>query len=195
MGQLLVILGGVRSGKSSFAQDLARGLGADDVVYLATAEAVDDEMADRIERHQSERPAAWQTIEARRTPRDVIVKLDPEPQVVLVECLTMWISNILIDAGEATPFAEIERQMREEIEDLLTAVGYSGITLILVSGEAGMGVVPDSLLGRQFRDLLGWANQRLVDSADQTYFMLAGRPVNLNSIAMSVEECVKECRR
>jgi adenosylcobinamide kinase/adenosylcobinamide-phosphate guanylyltransferase len=84
--------------------------------------------------------------------------------------------------------------MRSEIEELLAALDQSMITLILVSGEVGLGVVPDSLLGRQFRDLLGWANQRLVEAADQSYFMVAGKPVNLSSITMSVDECVKECQ-
>jgi adenosylcobinamide kinase/adenosylcobinamide-phosphate guanylyltransferase len=195
MGQVIVILGGVRSGKSSFAQALAEGLGDEDVVYLATAEAGDAEMTNRIASHQSQRPSSWQTIESRRTPGKVLAGFDPEPEVVLLDCLTMWISNILLDAGDAMSLSDIEWQMLDEIESLLTDIGHSGMTLIVVSGEVGMGVVPDTLLGRQFRDLHGWANQRLVDSADQTYFMVAGRPVNLDSIAMSVEECVKECRQ
>lgn len=195
MGQLIVILGGVRSGKSSFAESLAQQLGADDVVYLATAEAGDEEMTRRIARHQSERPEAWQTVESRRAPGRILAELDRPSRVILLDCLTLWISNILMDAGEETPFSEIEQQMRTEIDDLLAGLSHSEITLILVSGEVGLGVVPESLSGRQFRDLHGWANQKLVESANQAYFMVAGQPVNLNSIAMSVDECVKECQQ
>ena len=193
MGEVITILGGVRSGKSSFAEALATQLGGDDVTYLATGEAIDDEMTDRISRHQESRPASWQTVESRRELAASISKLSPMPKVILVDCLTIWISNILLDAGE-TPFAEIERQMREEIQQFINIVQTTDVSVIIVAGEVGMGVVPDSLLGRQFRDLHGWANQVLVKASSSSYLMIAGRAVNLDFISKSVEVCVKECQ-
>ena len=194
MGQVITILGGVRSGKSSFAEALATQLGGENVVYLATGEAIDDEMTDRIARHQSSRPASWQTVESRRELATSISQLIPLPKVILVDCLTIWISNILLDAGEGTPFSEIERQMREEIDQFLEVVQKTNVSVIVVAGEVGMGVVPDSLLGRQFRDLHGWANQVLVRAASNSYLMIAGRAVNLDSISKPVEVCVRECQ-
>jgi adenosylcobinamide kinase/adenosylcobinamide-phosphate guanylyltransferase len=100
----------------------------------------------------------------------------------------------LLDAGDSTPVAEIERQMRQEISDFMNVVKQSNVTCLVVAGEVGMGVVPESLLGRQFRDLHGWANQTLVAAASQTYWRVAGSTVNLKSISQSLDECVKECQ-
>ena len=196
MGQLVMILGGVRSGKSSFAEALAEQFGEDDVVFLATsdASASDDEMSDRIARHQASRLATWRTVESRRELAKVIPNISPAPRVILLDCLTIWVSNILLDAGNDTPFEEIERQMRNEIRDFIAAIEKSNLTCLVVAGEVGMGVVPESLLGRQFRDLHGWANQTLVAAASQTYWRVAGSTVNLKSISQSLEECVKECQ-
>jgi adenosylcobinamide kinase/adenosylcobinamide-phosphate guanylyltransferase len=194
MGQLIMILGGVRSGKSSFAEALAKQLGDEDVVYLATAESCDEEMSDRIARHQSSRPSSWTTIESRRELARLIPEIASESEVILLDCLTIWISNILLDAGDATPFVEIERQMRQEISEFIDEIKRSNLTCLVVAGEVGMGVVPESLLGRQFRDLHGWANQTLVDVATQTYWRVAGRTVNLKSISQSLDECVQECQ-
>lgn len=193
MGNLVMVLGGVRSGKSSFAEALATKLGQEDVVYLATAEAGDEEMSDRITQHRKNRSEAWRTVESRRELASALSNITPTPKVVLVDCLTIWISNILLDAGEATPFAEIERQMHDELETFLESVQQSDTTVIMVAGEVGMGVVPESLLGRQFRDLHGWANQRLVEDASHSYLMIAGKTVNLEAITKSVDDCAKEC--
>ncbi|MBD3674383.1 MAG: bifunctional adenosylcobinamide kinase/adenosylcobinamide-phosphate guanylyltransferase [Planctomycetaceae bacterium] len=193
MGQAITILGGVRSGKSSFAEDLAQQLGEENVTYLATAEAGDEEMSRRIERHQSSRPEGWKTVESRRELAKTISQLLPLPKVILLDCLTIWISNILLDAGDV-PFEEIERQMRIEIEQFLEAVKGSNVTVIVVAGEVGMGVVPETLLGRQFRDLHGWANQTIVEASSNSYLMIAGRAVNLDSISNTVERCAQECQ-
>lgn len=190
MGQVALILGGVRSGKSRFAQDLARQLGGDDVLFVATAEACDDEMSARISMHRKSRPAAWRTLEQPRDTARAIAEIAIPPRVILLDCLTLLVSNIVLqcDVEGDSP----EPRMRAEIADLLHIVKQRDATVIIVSGEVGMGLVPEHRMGRLFRDLLGWANQSIASVATSTYLMVAGMPINVNSIASSVQQAASE---
>jgi adenosylcobinamide kinase/adenosylcobinamide-phosphate guanylyltransferase len=181
MGQLTLILGGARSGKSNYAKQLAEARGKQ-VVYIATAEALDPEMQVRIEDHKKERPAQWKTLEI---PRDVGRAIRDQPihaEVVLLDCLTMLISNVLLaanDSNEVPDEDEASRAVEAEMETLLSAIQDSPADWIVVSNEVGMGLVPPYPLGRMYRDLLGKANQKLASAADEVYLLVAGIPIPL----------------
>jgi adenosylcobinamide kinase/adenosylcobinamide-phosphate guanylyltransferase len=176
VGELILILGGARSGKSTFAQHLAQDLGGEGVLFVATAEAGDDEMQARIEKHRQERPPNWRTLE---TPRDAgrsIMAHSGRVQVVLLDCLTLLVSNLIVTVPD--PFApEVEKQTMDELESLLACVEQLDSTMIVVSNEVGLGLVPPYRLGRAYRDLLGKANQILAQRAEQVYLMVAGIPM------------------
>lgn len=174
VGKLILVLGGARSGKSAFAQRLARHLGGDDVLYVATAEAGDDEMRQRIAQHRRERPATWRTLEVAQRVGESIMAQDSERGVVLIDCLTLLVSNaMLASAGDDAA--------SREVEGVLGACRRSAATFIVVSNEVGLGLVPDNRLGRRYRDALGRANQELAAVADNVYLMVAGLPLELRA--------------
>lgn len=195
-GTLTLILGGVRSGKSRFGQELAHRLGDGDVLFVATAESRDDEMARRIDKHRQSRPVAWRTLEQSLKTGKTINVVELLPKVVLVDCLTLLVSNVLLenesDLDTPEGIAAIENRMHAEVEDLIAIAKNREIHLIVVSGEVGMGLVPESALGRLFRDLLGWSNQRLAACATSTYLMVAGLPINVSSLGCSVQQAAEE---
>jgi adenosylcobinamide kinase/adenosylcobinamide-phosphate guanylyltransferase len=168
---LILIGGGARSGKSAFAVRYALALGSERR-FVATAQAFDDEMRARIARHRDERGQTFVTVEE---PLDLpgAVAGAPAAAVVLVDCLTLWLSNLLLaDRGEA--------QIVRSVDDLIAAAGARGAPTLLVSNEVGMGLVPETPLGRVFRDLAGLAHQRLAAVADETYAAIMGLVVRLH---------------
>lgn len=183
MGQLILVLGGARSGKSAYAQRIAQQLGGGDVLFVATAEAGDEEMAQRIATHQQSRPAGWRTLERPQRLGPAIHAALCDATVVLVDCLTLLVSNILLPLEAARTAAEIDTAIREEIDTLLQVCQTSNATMIVVSNEVGLGLVPDTALGRRYRDLLGQANQALAAQADAVYFMVAGLAVDIKRLA------------
>lgn len=180
MKSLTLVLGGARSGKSDFAQRLARERGGNDVLFVATAEARDDEMRVRIVAHRAARPAAWQTLEA---PRDVARALESvtRARVIVVDCVTLWTSNVLL-ADQARASAEMMR----EVDELLAWYRANDVAMILVSNEVGMGLVPDNALGRAYRDLLGAVNKKIAAEANEVFFLVAGLPLEIKARAMRV---------
>ncbi len=173
--QLTLILGGARSGKSTYAEKLAATYGPR-VLYLATAEAGDEEMAERIAVHRAVRPDTWQTLEAPHNVGDALSTINSSPDVVLLDCLTLWVTNILL-AMEDQPPADIEKTVKIETDKLLATRNQLEFPLIVVSNEVGLGLVPDYPLGRIYRDMLGRANQLLAQHADRVIFMVAGLPM------------------
>jgi adenosylcobinamide kinase / adenosylcobinamide-phosphate guanylyltransferase len=194
MGRLTLILGGARSGKSSFAQQLARGIGGDDVLFVATAQPGDAEMADRIARHRATRPASWETHEIPRYVGETLSREMSPRNVVLIDCLTLWVSNILLSFADSTDFSEIEAQVRTELDSLIEFAQSRPGTTIVVSGEVGQGIVPESPLARRYRDLLGWANQQLAAESGATYQLVAGLAVEVKQLSRSLEQCIADAR-
>jgi adenosylcobinamide kinase/adenosylcobinamide-phosphate guanylyltransferase len=186
MGRLLLVLGGARSGKSAYAQRLAQELGGDDVLFVATAQAWDEDMAQRIARHQQERPAAWRTLETPCQVGQAIALHLHSTAVVLVDCLTLLVSNTLLHCGESPDPVAAEATVQEEVGALVQACQTSAATCIVVSNEVGLGLVPDNVLGRLYRDLLGRANQTLAARAEAVYFMVAGLPVDVKALARPI---------
>jgi adenosylcobinamide kinase/adenosylcobinamide-phosphate guanylyltransferase len=172
---LTLILGGARSGKTSYAQEQARQIGGN-VLYVATASAGDEEMRMRIEAHRAARPAEWQTLEATLQVGEALISNQVRTQVVIVDCVTLLVSNVLLSFSEDAAFDEVEQKVQAEIDALLKAHSKIGGQWFIVSNEVGLGLVPPYPLGRFYRDLLGWANQTLVRSADRVIFMVAGIP-------------------
>jgi adenosylcobinamide kinase/adenosylcobinamide-phosphate guanylyltransferase len=175
--QLILILGGARSGKSAYAEKLAAQMGQR-VLYVATAEAGDEEMAKRIAVHRSARPDAWQTLEAPRHVGEALLTIDHRPDVVLLDCLTLLVSNIVL-AMESETETAIEAAVQAEIEAIATARDQLDVPLIVVSNEVGLGLVPEYPLGRLYRDVSGRANQHLAALADRVLFMVAGLPMTV----------------
>lgn len=171
MRKVTYISGGSRSGKSGQALELARAH-AGPKAFIATAEALDDEMRDRIARHQRERGGEFLTVEE---PLDLSAALERLPagvEVAIVDCLTLWLSNLIHRHGTGP-------ETYPEMEAFLRALDAPGCGLILVSNEVGMGIVPGDGLSRRFRDLAGRLNQRVAARADRALFMISGLPLVL----------------
>jgi adenosylcobinamide kinase/adenosylcobinamide-phosphate guanylyltransferase len=190
MGRLTLILGGARSGKSSFAEQRARELGGDSVLYVATSEAKDDEMQLRVTKHRAGRPAAWGTLEAPRNVAKALRQEGSRARVILLDCMTFLVANHLMDAAapkddpfgnpSADPFdPQIEDNVVTEVEALVAYVQETDIELLVVSNEVGLGVVPPYELGRAYRDILGRANQVLARHADEVQLLVAGIPMKV----------------
>lgn len=186
-GKLILILGGARGGKSIFAEELAAELGRE-VLFVATAEPLDESMRVRIANHRRSRPAQWRTAEAPTRVGEVIGQQAGGADVVLLDCLTMLTTNILLRHPSEDPQSDgtydaVVDAMRGELEALVAWHAGSTASLIVVTNEVGMGVVPAYPLGRAYRDLLGWANRWLAIRADEVYLMVAGLPVNVKALA------------
>jgi adenosylcobinamide kinase/adenosylcobinamide-phosphate guanylyltransferase len=176
VGQLVLILGGARSGKSTFAQKLALERGGESVLYVATAEGGDEEMRLRIAQHQIERPLGWRTLEAPRYPAREILVQAGKARVILLDCLTLLVSNLLLD-HEKDSQSEAETAIMVEMKDLASCARKVPGDLLLVSNEVGLGLVPPYPLGRTYRDVLGRVNQFLAAEADCVAFLVAGLPM------------------
>jgi adenosylcobinamide kinase / adenosylcobinamide-phosphate guanylyltransferase len=167
----ILIGGGVRSGKSAFALVRAQELGARRA-FIATAEAFDDEMRERAARHREERGSAFVTIEAPRALVPALQQASREAEVVVIDCLTLWLSNLLLAGRDMAAIGASVAQL----DDALAA---SPAHVVMVSNEVGMGIVPESRLGRQFRDVAGHAHQRLSARVDELYFAMMGQILRL----------------
>lgn len=168
MNHLSLILGGARSGKSRFALERGEALGKEKI-FIATAKPTDEEMARRIERHRRERPAGWKTVEAPVRLAEVLPSLEGKGDVVVIDCFTLWLSNLL------TAFDEDEEKVLGEIDRLIKVARSVSLSVVAVSNEVGMGIVPtDHFLSRLFRDLSGTLHQRWAAEADEVYWMMAG---------------------
>jgi adenosylcobinamide kinase / adenosylcobinamide-phosphate guanylyltransferase len=164
----ILILGGARSGKSSRAQALAEAA-SPKRLFVATAEALDDEMTARIARHQADRSAGWRTFEAPLDLAPVIAQAAGRDEFILIDCLTLWLSNLF----------HHKRDVEAEIDALCAALRSSHAQIALVSNEIGLGLVPETPLGRAFRDAQGRLNQKVAAVCDEVEFVAAGLPLRL----------------
>ncbi len=170
-GKVYFMTGGARLGKSSFAEGLADGLSGKRA-YLATAQALDPEMVERIARHRERRGATWDTYEEPLAVAELVRKLNGRYEALLLDCLTLWLSNIMARTDD-------DQVVLERANDLTAAVrAYRG-RCIVVSNEVGLGIVPENPLARRFRDLAGIVNQRMAGAADEAFFMAAGLPMKI----------------
>jgi adenosylcobinamide kinase/adenosylcobinamide-phosphate guanylyltransferase len=175
--QIILLLGGARSGKSHYAQQLAGELGSK-VLFVATGEALDEEMQARIAEHKKDRPRSWRTLEIPTGIGKKITRHIGDAEVVVIDCITLLISNLLRGKPDH-PGAE--KLVKAEINELIDVMDKLDASFVIVSNEVGMGLVPDNKLGRVYRDLLGKANQLLAARATEVYLMVACLPVQVKS--------------
>lgn len=167
MKKSILITGGARSGKSALAERLVKRLG-DQPVYIATAQALDDEMVKRIAEHQARRGDEWTTVNA---PLDLVgaLKNTDGSQPRLVDCLTLWVTNLMM----------AERDVAAETESLLNTLAVQNAPVVFVTNEVGSGIVPDNKMAREFRDAAGALNQRVADACDEVYLAVSGQALKV----------------
>lgn len=176
MKRIVFITGGAKSGKSSFALKLAdewafkeKQSTISQKAYIATAQALDEEMIDRIERHKKSRSKEWITFEEPIYLSNLIKDISSKYNIILIDCLTLWLSNLLLN----------NKNVEAEIESLISILSTMDCLMFIVSNEVGMGIVPENKLARRFRDLVGYINQRIAEIADDTYLVVSGMPIKL----------------
>ena len=166
---MVFVTGGARSGKSAFAERYA-ARSAGPVTYLATAQAFDEEMKDRIARHRSDRPPGWHTHEE---PLEVPGALaSASTAAVLLDCLSLWVSNLMLEGRS-------DADILAQTDQLLEAARIRRGVTVLVTNEVGFGIVPDNALARRYRDVLGWVNQRCAAASNDAYLLVSGLPLTL----------------
>lgn len=176
--RLIFLLGGARSGKSQYAETWARENGGR-VLFVATAQATDADMRQRIAEHRASRPADWQTLEAPYDSGDQIAAASFAYDTLILDCVTLMTSNILVALPEAVTQAEANEAGLAAVERLLDLQARSEATWLVVSNEVGMGVAPPTRLGNLYRDMLGRVNQRIAEAADEVLLLVAGIPWRL----------------
>ena len=185
MGRTILITGGARSGKSSFAEKLAGELG-DRILYIATSIPFDEEMKSRVMKHRESRPKSWDTYEGYRGLGNVLQEKGGEYAGMLLGCVTVMVTNLLleypgIDSDKACyeDYLKAEEMIKKEVEELMESASQIDATLIMVTNELGSGVVPESLMGRAFRDIAGRMNQYIAARCDEVYLSVCGIPLKL----------------
>ncbi len=184
MGRLILVTGGARSGKSSFAEERARSYGSR-ILYIATAIAMDEEMKERIRRHRLQRPAGWETLETFRDFNVSLPGLLRDRDAVLLDCVTIMVSNIMLQKAmdweelSIDEINEVEKEVMCQVQSLLSIIQTAEKPFILVTNELGMGVVPPYALGRAIRDIAGRVNQVLARVADEVHLCVSGIPVKI----------------
>lgn len=168
--------GGCRSGKSTLAVEQARSL-SENVCFIATCTPQDDEMKQRVKKHQAERPSTWQLIEEPLALADTITKVDPSAYpVILIDCLTLWVCNLM--CHESNPLNK-EKQMASEAKKLIDSANQYDGDIIFVSNEVGMGIIPANAMSRNYADLAGRCNQIIAKGADKAIFVSCGIGITL----------------
>ena len=175
MKKFIFILGGARSGKSRYTVELAKKINKK-VAFIATCTLPDREMKERIKLHRVSRPRHWKVIEESKDLKSVIVELEDGYEVVIIDCLGLWVSNLLMEGFN-------DRQIRKILKELAQVISKLEFTTILVSNEVGCGIVPDNILARRFRDIVGSANQMMAEEADEVIIMQSGIPVKIKGEA------------
>jgi len=186
-GKIILVTGGARSGKSHYAERLVAALGAK-VAYIATAQVLDEEMAARVSLHRGRRPQNWLTFEAPLEAAKAMSEALSTAEAVLFDCLTMYTSNLLFSPDAPATIEGRYLFVREQIAELLQAAKARPATVVFVSNEVGLGIVPDNPLAREFRDLAGMVNQLVAAAADEVYLTVSGLAVELKKIATAIDE-------
>ncbi len=184
MSKLILVTGGARSGKSTFAEGRAKEFG-EKVLYVATSKPIDDEMMQRIAKHRAQRPRHWETLEEYKNLDIALADIISDKNAVLLDCVTIMVTNLMMDecsdwdSLKRDEVDEIELIIQHQIERLISVAKMSEVPFILVTNEVGLGVVPHSAIGRDFRDIAGRMNQILAKVADEVYFCVSGIPMKI----------------
>jgi adenosylcobinamide kinase/adenosylcobinamide-phosphate guanylyltransferase len=172
VNEVIFLIGGCRSGKSTYALQTAEKVPGERKIYIATCVPQDDEMKKRVAKHQTVRSKSWTTIEEPLKLPETILQNNNRADVILIDCLTLWVSNLLMETRD-------EKKIEEAISQLIDALEKATCPVVLVSNEVGSGIVPENLLARQYRDIIGLANQAVAKTADKVIWMVAGIAVTV----------------
>ena len=180
---MILVTGGDRSGKSAFAENLAKKAEGK-VLYIATAKVIDEEMKYRIEKHRQHRPKQWDTLESYIHLAEKIKNAEKKYHCILLDCITMLLTNLIFEYSktddiEDMDFIELENKIITELEEIAKVCSTSKSEVIVVTGEIGLGIVPMNKLSRHFRDMIGSVNQILAQKANEVYFVVSGIPVKI----------------
>jgi adenosylcobinamide kinase/adenosylcobinamide-phosphate guanylyltransferase len=178
--KITLITGGARSGKSRYAQDMAAKAGVP-VLFVATAEAGDEDMRKRIEAHKKSRPADWATLEVTSHIGNQIAENIGQAKIIIVDCITLLVNNIFMGYDDTIDTDTAEKWVMTEIEELIDCMDRKKADFIIVTNETGLGIVPADRISRLYRDILGRANQRLAQRADDVYMLIAGMPLSIKT--------------
>ncbi len=183
--RLILVTGGARSGKSRWAEKIAADLGEDHpVLYIATCIPRDEEMKQRVYQHQQRRPLHWITAEEEFAPTGLIRNPAPSTRVILIDCLTMWLSNLLLrDYREGLEDQAYYDRILPVVEELAVAASKAPCPVIMVTNEVGLGIVPENHLSRVYRDLVGWSNQIMGQYAAEVYLVCSGLAMDIKKMS------------
>ena len=187
-GKIVLVTGGARSGKSEFAERYVLHY-SPKCDYIATAEILDEEMAERVRLHQARRDQRWVNHEAPYEAQKVMASLGAETKAVLFDCLTVYMCNLLY--GKNAPqggFLERCHVVLQQIDELLAAARASGKLVVFVTNEVGSGIIPANKMSREYQDLSGWVNQRVAEAADEVYLCVCGQAVDVKKLAFKFED-------
>lgn len=191
LSKMIMVTGGARSGKSSYAEAIAKSIGKN-IIYIATAKRTDDEMITRIKKHIEQRPSNWLTIEAYRGFDTILPKCVNGMDAILLDCMTIMTTNLMLDCPEVydctltqwddltmEQVQEVENNIHKEVQALINFAKSSELSFVFVTNEVGLGLVPEYKMGRDFRDISGRVNQILAKACDEVYFCVSGIPMRI----------------
>ncbi|MGH4120322.1 bifunctional adenosylcobinamide kinase/adenosylcobinamide-phosphate guanylyltransferase [Clostridium sp.] len=185
MGKLILVTGGSRSGKSTYAENLAKSF-EDEVLYIATCVPFDDEMKDRVRKHRESRPKSWETYEDYRNLKQVYSREEISFKCILLDCITVMIANLIFDLiGEnveeltSEEINAMEKSILNEIKEFIDTADINTQTVILVTNEVGSGIIPDNKLSRIYKDIAGRINQYIALRTDEVYLTVCGIPIKI----------------
>lgn len=189
-GKIILVTGGARSGKSTFAEQYAT-INGKLVAYIATAQVYDSEMKARVALHRERRPVDWSTYEAPYADEATIKQAVAINDMVLFDCLTLYTTNLLLSKTELKSRQERLAFILDRVNNLLQAAKSSHSTVIFVTNEVGLGIVPDNELAREYRDIAGLVNQKAASMADEVYLVVSGIPIEIKKIAVQLAKGVQ----
>lgn len=189
MGKIILVIGGARSGKSEFAENILHSCTCEGKGYIATSRIWDEEMQTRVQSHQVRRPSTWQTWEYPQIEPEELENIWPQADIFLFDCVTMYVNNFLMDSYDWTKdgsdvlshddLEKLTQKLLQNMEKILAGVQKSEAQVVFVSNELGMGIVPDNPLSRLYRDLVGATNQKIAKAAAEVYLVVSGIPMTL----------------
>jgi adenosylcobinamide kinase/adenosylcobinamide-phosphate guanylyltransferase len=186
-GKCVLVTGGARSGKSEFAEQYAEAAGKS-IIYIATAQVYDEEMRRRVALHQQRRPANWQTIEAPMAAEQAMRTAVGQADVVLFDCLTLYLTNLLFAEDTPQEVGERQQYILTQLDKLLDSACQGQATVVFVTNEVGLSIVPENALAREYRDLAGLVNQRVAARMNEVYLVVCGLGVELKKMSVAAAE-------
>ena len=184
MSNIILVTGGARSGKSNFAESLCIKQN-NRTAYIATSIPFDDEMKNRVKKHQESRPKEWKTYEIYKDIYSIVEELDNNHDTVIMDCVTLMVNNLMftygieVDKATSQELDELEEYIKEQIKKLMEAIKKTNLYFVIVSNEVGMGIVPENKLSRIYGDFVGRANQLIAKYSDEVYFVVSGIPMKV----------------